>query len=163
MARFAHNADLRGKLSAFICVGAEGALKSASIRALVRSTSSNSLLARWFQVLFHRDHLPAFHLSLTVLVHYRWDWVFSLGQLVWPDSHRVFLPPWYLRKISRSIKLFSFTGLLPSLVALSRDIQLTKLYLNILPRITPPFMLFDIIRRVNNINGFKIYSQNLFQ
>ena len=33
--------------------------------------SSDLLWARWFQVLFHRDHLPTFHLSLTVLVHYR--------------------------------------------------------------------------------------------
>ncbi len=28
-------------------------------------------VSKWFQVLFHRDHLPTFHLSLTVLVHYR--------------------------------------------------------------------------------------------
>jgi hypothetical protein len=57
----------------------------------------------------------------------------------WPVSLACFpqgsLSPWYLRKISRSVKLFSFTGLLPSLVALSRDIQLTKLYLSVLPRI----------------------------
>ncbi len=28
-------------------------------------------VSKWFQVLFHRGHPPAFHLSLTVLVHYR--------------------------------------------------------------------------------------------
>ncbi len=48
-----------------------------------------------------------------------------------PQGYRF---PRYLRKISRSIKPFSFTGLLPSLVALSRDIQLTKLYLSALPQ-----------------------------
>ena len=32
---------------------------------------SNSLWAKWFQVLFHRPHRATFHLSLTVLVHYR--------------------------------------------------------------------------------------------
>jgi hypothetical protein len=56
----------------------------------------------------------------------------------WPVSLACFpqssLSPWYLRKISRSVKLFSFTGLLPSLVALSRDIQLTKPYLSALPQ-----------------------------
>jgi len=33
----------------------------------------------WFQDLFHRPHRAAFHLSLTVLVHYRSQKVFSLG------------------------------------------------------------------------------------
>ena len=32
----------------------------------------------WFQVLFHRPHRAAFHLSLTVLVHYRSPRVLSL-------------------------------------------------------------------------------------
>ena len=34
----------------------------------------------WFQVLFHSPHRGAFHLSLTVLVHYRSQNVFSLGE-----------------------------------------------------------------------------------
>ena len=42
----------------------------------------------------------------------------------------------YSRKTSRSVKPFSLTGLLPSLVTLSRDIQLTKFYLNVLPQQT---------------------------
>ena len=33
-----------------------------------------------FQVLFHSPHWGAFHLSLTVLVHYRSPSVFSLGR-----------------------------------------------------------------------------------
>ena len=36
-------------------------------------------VSKWFQVLFHRPQRPTFNLSLTVLVHYRWYWVFSLG------------------------------------------------------------------------------------
>ena len=39
------------------------------------------IVSRWFQVLFHGVFNPSFHLSLTVLVHYRSYLVFSLG--VW--------------------------------------------------------------------------------
>jgi hypothetical protein len=38
------------------------------------------LVGQWFQVLFHSPHRGAFHLSLTVLVHYRSQSVFSLGE-----------------------------------------------------------------------------------
>ena len=38
------------------------------------------LVNTWFQDLFQRPHRPAFHLSLTVLVHYRSSNVFSLGR-----------------------------------------------------------------------------------
>ena len=44
---------------------------------------------------------------------------------------------WYSRKISRSVKEFSSTGLLPSMVSLSRVFPLTNLYLNVLPRKYP--------------------------
>ena len=44
------------------------------------------LVSVWFQVLFHRPHRAAFHLSLTVLVHYRCFEVFSLGRVVLPAS-----------------------------------------------------------------------------
>jgi len=37
------------------------------------------LVSTWFQVLFHSPLRGTFHLSLTVLVHYRWVLVFSLG------------------------------------------------------------------------------------
>ncbi len=39
-----------------------------------------------FQVLFQRPHRATFHLSLTVLVHYRLPEVFSLGSIVLPAS-----------------------------------------------------------------------------
>ena len=38
------------------------------------------LVSLRFQVLFHSPHRGAFHLSLTVLVHYRSQSVFSLGE-----------------------------------------------------------------------------------
>jgi hypothetical protein len=37
----------------------------------------------------------AFHLSLTVLVHYRWPGVFAPWRVVPPASHRVSRAPWY--------------------------------------------------------------------
>jgi len=36
-----------------------------------RKTRLRLFVSKWFQVLFHRGHPPAFHLSLTVLIHYR--------------------------------------------------------------------------------------------
>ena len=45
------------------------------------------LVSTWFQVLFHSPLRGTFHLSLTVLVHYRWVLVFSLGW--WSTRPRV--------------------------------------------------------------------------
>ena len=73
-----------------------------------------------FQVLFHSPNGGSFHLSLTVLVHYR-----SLGsiepcEMVLADSHRVSRVPWYLGRDSKEPYPFSPTGLLPSMAELSR-------------------------------------------
>src|SRR5262245_43235438 len=78
-----------------------------------------------FQVLFHSPNRGAFHLSLTVLVHYR-----SLGsiqpcEMVLADSHGVPRAPWYLGRDSKEPAPFSPTGLLPSMAALSRALRLT--------------------------------------
>ena len=51
----------------------------------------------WFQLLFHSPNRGSFHLSLTVLVHYRSSKVFSLG----PQQARIHhgqSAPWLLRK-----------------------------------------------------------------
>ena len=61
-----------------------------------------------------------FHLSLTVLVHYRSQSVFSLAGLVPADSLGISLVPSYSRIITQSDKIFSPTGMLPSLINLSR-------------------------------------------
>ena len=48
-----------------------------------------------FQVLFHSPHRGSFHLSLTVLVHYRSSRSIEPWKVVLPDSHRVSRAPWY--------------------------------------------------------------------
>ena len=77
-----------------------------------------------FQVLFHSPHRGSFHLSLTVLVHYRSSRVFSLGQ--WS----ALLPTRFL--VSRGTQDLggalglSLTGLSPPLADLSSVLQLSR-------------------------------------
>ena len=54
------------------------------------------LVSRRFQVLFHSPNRGTFHLSLTVLVHYRSQRSIEPWGVVPPDSHRVPRVPWYL-------------------------------------------------------------------
>jgi hypothetical protein len=66
-----------------------------------------------FQVLFHSPNGGSFHLSLTVLVHYR-----SLGsiepcEMVLADSHRVPRVPWYLGRDSKEPQRFRLRGYYP--------------------------------------------------
>ena len=67
-----------------------------------------------FQVLFHSPNRGTFHLSLTVLVHYRSQSVFSLGEWT-PQIPAVLACTAVLRYLTGG-KSFSLTGLLPSLV-----------------------------------------------
>ena len=48
-----------------------------------------------FQVLFHSPNRGSFHLSLTVLVHYRSLRRIEPWEMVLPDSHGVSRAPWY--------------------------------------------------------------------
>ena len=66
-----------------------------------------------FQVLFHSPNRGAFHLSLTVLVHYRSPSVFSLGEWT-PQFPAGLACPAVLRYLAEDNQ-FSHTGLLPSL------------------------------------------------
>ena len=75
-----------------------------------------------FQVLFHSPHRGAFHLSLTVLVHYRSPRVFSLGK--WTPLLPAGLACPAVLKVTVSVFTLSFTGLSPSTVDLSSIIQL---------------------------------------
>ena len=83
------------------------------------STALNLLLALqllvslWFQVLFHSPNRGTFHLSLTVLVHYRSSSVFSLGEWT-PQLPAGLACPAVLRYLAEDNQ-FSHTGLLPSL------------------------------------------------
>ena len=71
-----------------------------------------------FQVLFHSPYRGSFHLSFTVLVHYRLSSVFSLGR--WTSQLPTGLAcPAVLRNIARVYPI-SFTGLSPSTAQLSR-------------------------------------------
>ena len=67
-----------------------------------------------FQVLFHSPHRGTFHLSLTVLVHYRSPNVFSLGEWT-PQLPTGLACPVVLRNLA-GVRSLSHTGLLPSLV-----------------------------------------------
>ena len=53
------------------------------------------LVSIWFQVLFHSLIQGTFHLSLTVLVHYRSHRSIQPYQMVLADSHRISRAPWY--------------------------------------------------------------------
>jgi hypothetical protein len=66
-----------------------------------------------FQVLFHSPNRGTFHLSLTVLVHYRSPSVFSLGEWT-PQIPAGLACPAVLRYLTKVIR-FSHTGLSPSL------------------------------------------------
>ena len=83
------------------------------------STALNPLLALQlfvgfrFQVLFHSPNRGTFHLSLTVLVHYRSPNVFSLGEWT-PQIPAGLACPAVLRYLAEDNQ-FSHTGLSPSL------------------------------------------------
>jgi hypothetical protein len=76
------------------------------------------VVGTWFQVLFHSPYRGSFHLSFTVLVHYRLSNVFSLGR--WTSQLPAGLAcPAVLRWLTE-FRLVSYTGLSPSLTRLSR-------------------------------------------
>ena len=64
-------------------------------------------------VLFHLPHRDAFHLSLTVLVRYRSEIIFSLGSVVLPDSDRISPVPPYLRINASGVFAFRIRGYYP--------------------------------------------------
>ena len=64
-------------------------------------------------VLFHLPHRDAFHLSLTVLVRYRSEIIFSLGSVVLPDSDRISPVPPYLRITALGMFDFRIRGYYP--------------------------------------------------
>jgi hypothetical protein len=91
----------------------------------VQSTRLYRFVRRQFQFLFHWASRPSFHLSLTVLVHYRFQTIFSLGG--WfpriptvyvhrgtQDTHRAF--------IGFAYKTFTFYGLLFQAVLLPQKV-----------------------------------------
>ena len=75
-----------------------------------------------FQVLFHSPNRGAFHLSLTVLVHYRSPRVFSLGK--WASLLPAGLACPAVLKVTAGVFTLLPTGLSPSLAGLSSAIRL---------------------------------------
>ena len=75
------------------------------------------LVGARFQILFHSPNRGSFHLSLTVLVHYRSLNVFSLGEWA-PQLPTGLACPVVLRNTA-GVGSFSPTGLAPSLVGFS--------------------------------------------
>ena len=61
----------------------------------LRAIALSLLVSVRFQVLFHSPHRGSFHLSLTVLVHYRSSGSIEPWKVVLPDSHKVSRAPWY--------------------------------------------------------------------
>ena len=77
-----------------------------------------------FQVLFHSPYRGAFHLSLTVLVHYRSISSTQPWRVVSPSSDRISRVPPY----SRIYYLSTPTGLSPSLICLSIQFRFFIVY-----------------------------------
>ena len=81
-----------------------------------------------FQVLFHSPQRGSFHLSLTVLVHYRSQARIEPWEMVLPVSHGVPRVPWYSGSNEGASPL-SPTGLSPCIAGLSRHVQLENRFL----------------------------------
>ena len=77
-----------------------------------------------FQVLFHSPYRGAFHLSLTVLVHYRSLSSTQPWRVVSPYSDRISRAPPY----SRIYKTSTHTGLSPSMVYISIQFRFLLIY-----------------------------------
>ena len=75
-----------------------------------------------FQVLFHSPNRGSFHLSLTVLVHYRSPRVFSLGKWTYLLPAGLACPA--VLKVTAGVFTLLSTGLSPSLVGLSSAVRL---------------------------------------
>src|SRR5918999_4442831 len=91
-----------------------------------RHTNLLPLVGMWFQALFHSPHRGAFHLSLTVLVHYRLHGSISSPWRVVPPASR---PVSRVGRYSGSpLRTASIprTGLSPSLAPRSRGLPLSS-------------------------------------
>ena len=85
-----------------------------------------------FQVLFHSPHRGTFHLSFTVLVHYRSSNVFSLGR--WTSRFPTGLACPAVLRIIVKVCSISHTGLSPSMAKLSREVLLPSRFITFIIR-----------------------------
>ena len=91
----------------------------------------------WFQDLFHSPHRGAFHLSLTVLVHYRSHRSLSPWRVVPPASRPITRVGRYSGTPLRAA-LLSATGLSPSSGPRSRGLRLAPPHASVGPTTPPP-------------------------
>jgi hypothetical protein len=84
------------------------------------------LVGMWFQALFHSPHRGAFHLSLTVLVHYRSHGSRSPWRVVPPASRPISRVGRYSGSPLAVAPRRRATGLSPSLAPRSRGLPLTS-------------------------------------
>ena len=80
------------------------------------------LVSVWFQDLFHSFIQGSFHLSLTVLVHYRCLRSIQSQRMVPLDSYRITRVPHYSGYYQDLYRL-TCTGLSPSIIVLSKTFQ----------------------------------------
>ena len=85
------------------------------------------VVGTWFQVLFHSPCWGSFHLSLTVLVHYRSSNVFSLGK--WASQLPTELACSVVLRNIAGVFPVSHTGLSPTMAQLSRKVLLPEKFL----------------------------------
>jgi hypothetical protein len=120
-------------------------------------------------VLFHSPHRGSFHLSLTVLVHYRSSKVFSLGR--WASQLHTELACSVLLRIPTSASQVSSTGLSPPLVSLSSAVPLpNSCFLSVLqpqptcmnwfgllrfrsPLLTESFLFLQVLRCFSSLSS----------
>jgi hypothetical protein len=91
---------------------------------LLRPIVLGLLVGTRFQVLFHSPRRGTFHLSLTVLVHYRSPRVFSLRE--WTPSLQTGLACPVLLRCPPSVCSLCPTGLSPSTVRRSRPVRVAN-------------------------------------
>src|SRR4030042_2312835 len=91
--------------------------KGTRLGSAVSSPALPLLVSIRFQVLFHSGYPGSFHLSLTVLVHYRSPKVFSFGR--WSSQLPTGLACPVVLKLSTGARSLSSTGLSPSMAGLS--------------------------------------------
>ena len=97
------------------------------------------LVSTRFQVLFHSARRGSFHLSLTVLVHYRSLKVFSLGE--WTPLLPTGLACPVVLKVLPGVPRLSRTGLSPATVGLSSAVPLDSAFVLLRGSVAPPAAL----------------------
>ena len=112
-------------------------MQKARGRALPEGHSASTACRCTVSGTFDSPNRGAFHLSLTVLVHYRSQRSIQPWMMVHPDSHRVSRVPWYSGMMSREPPDLSHTGLSPSMAVCSKRLLLGRCFVTLRPDCNP--------------------------